>query len=276
MKILIAAIALFALPVLAGPVLAEPVLAGEVTADALDTLSAEIVVLGEVHDNPTHHLNQARAVAGLAPRALIFEMLTQDQAALASPKLRADPVALGKALGWEAAGWPDFALYAPIFAAAPHAIIVGAAPPRDEVKRAMTEGAAAVFGPEAGRFGLEAPLPAALKSALEAEQMEAHCNALPPEMLPGMVEAQRLRDATFARATLRALKATGGPVAVITGSGHARIDTGLPAVLRLAAPHTPVVALGQIERPAAPEQPFDLWIVTDPTPREDPCLAFQK
>ncbi|WP_415184095.1 ChaN family lipoprotein [Phaeovulum sp.] len=257
--------------------LAFPAHAVEVTADALDTLSAEIVVLGEVHDNPAHHVNQARAVAALAPKALVFEMLTPDQAAQATPQLRAgDPVALGKALGWAEAGWPDFALYAPIFAAAPDALVVGGALARDDVRRAMSEGAAAVFGPEAARFGLTEPLPPALQSALEAEQMAAHCNALPAEMLPGMVEAQRLRDAAFARAALQALELTGGPVAVITGTGHARIDTGLPAVLRRVAPERSVLSLGQLERPATGPQPYDLWIVTDPAPREDPCLTFQK
>lgn len=255
--------------------LCQPLSAGEVSVEALDSLSAEVVVLGEVHDNPAHHLNQARAVAALKPRALVFEMLTVDQAARITPALRADPMALGKALGWEEAGWPDFALYAPIFAAAPDAIIVGAALPRDDVRRAMSEGAAKVFGPEAARFGLDQPLPGADRAELEAEQMEAHCNALPPEMLGGMVEAQRLRDAAFAQAALRALKITIGPVAVITGSGHARTDRGVPAMIARANPGVTVLSLGQLERPVTGVQPFDLWIVTDPAPREDPCKAFQ-
>ncbi len=64
----------------------------------------------------------------------------------------------------------------------------------------MREGAAAVFGAAAARFGLDAPLPEDEQAAREAEQAEAHCGALPAEMLPGMVEAQRLRDAALARA----------------------------------------------------------------------------
>ncbi|MDZ4137073.1 MAG: ChaN family lipoprotein, partial [Paracoccaceae bacterium] len=167
---------------------AVPLAASEITADALDRLpAAQVIILGEVHDNPAHHANQARAVAALRPAALVFEMLTPEQAARARGVDRADKVALEAALGWEASGWDDFAMYHPIFAAAPEALILGAALPKQEVRRAMTEGAAAVFGAQAARFGLEIILPKAEQAAREADQKRAHCNALPPDMLAGMV-----------------------------------------------------------------------------------------
>lgn len=249
--------------------------AAEIGPEALEALRADIVVLGEVHDNPAHHVNQARAVAAIAPRALVFEMLTPEQAALATPELRSDPEALEAAFGWEASGWPDFSLYAPIFAAAPEAAIYGAAMRRAEVRRAMSEGAASVFGEGAGAFGLNDALSPADQAALETEQMESHCNALPQEMLPGMVAAQRLRDAAFARATLRAFDETGGPVVLITGSGHARTDRGVPFVIGMARPDVSVVSVGQLERPADGAQPFDRWLTTDPAPREDPCAGLR-
>jgi len=254
---------------------AAPAGAAEVGPDALDALRADIVVLGEVHDNPGHHLNQARAVAALSPAALVFEMLTPEQAARATAAARADADTLGAALGWAEAGWPDFAMYWPIFAAAPDAEIRGAAVPRGEARRVFEAPLAEVFGAGAARYGLDRPLPEAQQAMREAEQMSAHCDALPEEMLPGMVAAQRLRDAVLADAALSALGETGGPVAVITGSGHARTDFGVPAKLALAAPEITVLSLGQLERPAGADQPFDLWIVTDPTPREDPCAAFR-
>jgi len=182
---------------------------------------------------------------------------------------------LAAVLRWEEAGWPDFADYYPIFTAHPDATIRGAAMERDVLRRAFYEGAAAVFGPDAERFGLAQPLSPQAQAALEAEQMQAHCNALPAEMMAGMVEAQRLQDAAFARATLEALHETGGPVVLITGSGHARTDTGVPAVLRMAAPEVSVISLGQLEAPADPGQPFDYWIVSDPAPRSDPCAVFR-
>jgi len=255
---------------------AVPAFAEQIEPDALATLSADVVILGEVHDNPLHHAHQAQAVAALAPAALVFEMLTPGQAALVTDANRGDAAALGAALDWEASGWPDFTMYHPIFTAAPDAKVYGAALPRDQVRRSVAEGAAAILGDEAERFGLTTPLPAAEQAEREAEQMAAHCNAMPADLMPGMVEAQRLRDASLARATVEAMAETGGPVAVIAGSGHARRDWGIPAALALAAPELSVLSVGQIEAEGAAEadQPFDAWLVTAPTPREDPCAAF--
>jgi uncharacterized iron-regulated protein len=253
---------------------ANPAFASEISADALGRLPpADVVILGEIHDNPEHHRNQARAVAALKPPALVFEMLTPQMAAQA-PADRSDAAALARAFDWQSSGWPDFALYHPIFAAAPEARIYGGDLPQGDARRAVSEGAALVFGADAAKYGLVTPLSAEDQSLREAEQRDAHCDALPEDLLSGMVEAQRLRDAALARAVVQALDETGGPVAVITGSGHARVDRGVPAVLARVAPQLRVLSIGQIEAPAAALQPYDLWVVTQPAPRDDPCAAF--
>ncbi|RUS59884.1 hypothetical protein EGN72_11305 [Pseudorhodobacter sp. E13] len=256
-------------------------LADEVAADALlpppaAMQAAQIVILGEIHDNPDHHETQAALVAALAPAALVFEMLTPAQAKASLGVDRLNATAMETALAWDGSGWPDYTLYHPIFAASGPARIYGAALPREDVRRAMVDGAAAVFGDEAPRFGLSDPLAADEQAAREADQMAAHCNALPPEMLPGMVDAQRLRDAAFARTALAALAETGGPVVVITGSGHADIQRGIPAALATAAPDVSVFSLGQIEGRPDTTPPFDQWIITDPRARADPCESFTK
>ncbi|PTV96369.1 putative iron-regulated protein [Rhodobacter aestuarii] len=261
---------------------AAPLGAAEISASVLSAKITEaapqVLVLGELHDNPTHHLTQAAAVAALKPKALVFEMLSPVQAAQVTPELISTPEDLGQVLGWEAAGWPDFAIYAPIFEAAPDARYYGAALPRETVRRAMSEALPDIF-PEAAAYGLDQPYPADLQATLETQAQEDHCNALPPELLPGMVAAQRLRDGAFAATTLQALQETGGPVALITGSGHARTDRAVPALIAHAAPQVKVISLGQLERPSDgslnPDQPYDWWIVTAPTEREDPCAAFQ-
>ncbi|WP_323041873.1 ChaN family lipoprotein [Gemmobacter sp.] len=265
MKALLALL-LTALPALAGPI-APADLAAAVQG-------ADVVVLGEVHDNPAHHAHQAQAVAALRPAALVFEMLTPDQAARVTPEVRTDAVALEAALGWVAAGWPDFAMYHPIFLAAPGAVVHGAALPRDQVRQAVRDGAAAVFGADAAAYGLDRALPPEDLAARIALQDAAHCGKLPAALLPGMVEAQRLRDAALARAVVQAMAKTGGPVAVITGTGHARRDQGVPAALALAAPGLRVLAVGQLEADPGPDAPFDLWIVSPAPPRGDPCAAL--
>ncbi|MCL4187484.1 MAG: ChaN family lipoprotein [Rhodobacteraceae bacterium] len=253
----------------------QPAAASEIDAAALARLpAADVVILGEVHDNPLHHAHQAAAVAAIAPAALVFEMLTPEQALRVTPALVADPAALGRVLEWEVSGWPDFALYAPIFAAAPAARIHGGALPRATVRRAFGEPLPALF-PEAALYGIDRPLPEAEQAEAEAEQQAAHCGALPEERLAGFVAAQRLRDAAIARAAVGAHAAGGGPVVVIAGSGHARTDRGVPALIGRAAPGLSVLSVGQLEQPAPPEPRFDLWIVTAPHPRPDPCAAFR-
>ncbi|OWJ78563.1 ChaN family lipoprotein [Haematobacter genomosp. 1] len=255
---------------------AAPVAADAVLPARLDDLPpAEVILLGEVHDNPRHHENQARAVAALKPKALVFEMLTPAQADLVTPQARQSSDALALATGWATSGWPDFSLYWPIFAAAPEAAILGAGVTREDMAGLREKGAAALFGPEAHRFALDRPLPAEAQQAAEEEQRLAHCDMLPGDLLPMMVDAQRLRDAALARATLRALAEHGPPVVVIAGSGHVRAGA-VPAMLKTAAPDLRVISVGQVEEGAAAQQPFDLWIVTPPEPRDDPCASLRK
>ncbi|MEL7259065.1 MAG: ChaN family lipoprotein, partial [Pseudomonadota bacterium] len=90
-------------------------------ADLSKLQSAQIVLLGERHDNPDHHKIQSQIVELLAPSALVFEMLTEQQASVATDENRALETDLEKAFDWENSGWPDFGMYYPIFVAAPQA-----------------------------------------------------------------------------------------------------------------------------------------------------------
>ena len=236
---------------------------------------ADVVFLGELHDNPGHHVRQAEYVAELGPTALVFEMLTQAQADLVTPELIADETALETALGWDESGWPDFAMYYPIFAAAPDAAYFGAAVPRDAARQAMSDGVGTAFRGDATVFGLLDPLPETQQAAREALQLAAHCDAMPQEMLPVMVDIQRLRDAELAYSAVQAFEAYGGPVVVITGNGHARKDRGVPAMLKRARPGLRVFALGQAEGEGTPPGRFDLVVSSRPVDREDPCAAFR-
>lgn len=238
---------------------------------------ADVVIVGEIHDNPQHQETQAAVAAALSPRAIVFEMLSPDQAALVKRHRArgADAAEVAAALDWDASGWPPFERYYQVALAAPRAALRGAQAPRRQVERAMAVNAAEAFGALAGRYGLDTPLPPAEQSAREARQAAAHCNALPSEMLPGMVEAQRLRDAWLARAVVDGLTVPGsGPVLVITGNGHAHRDWGVPAVLEVVRPRLKVVAHGQFEGPT--DGPYDSLSITTAPDRPDPCEAFKQ
>lgn len=242
--------------------------------------AADVVILGEVHDNPAHHAMQARLVRRIAPSGLAFEMIPES-AEVAVRRHRAaggDVAGIATLTGWSRRGWPDFSLYAPIFAAAPRATITGAGVARPDLMAAATRGAAAVVGDPRLAAHLAKPLGSAAGRAIEDEMISAHCAAITRDHARRMVEVQRLRDARLALAALRA-KRSRGRVVLITGNGHARRDRGVPVYLGILRPLLRVVVLGQIERSPVVPRPagvYDFVHITRPAPRKDPCAAFRK
>ncbi|WP_339949907.1 ChaN family lipoprotein [uncultured Albimonas sp.] len=267
---------------------------------------ADLLVVGEVHDNPSHQELQVVLARTLGIRALALEMVPQAaepalaelRAAAPDPETRAAPETESLRA---AADWDDYAPWHGVIEAVPQAQVTGGGVPRADLRQAMTEGAAAAFGADAARYGLDAPLPAGEQGALEAELDASHCGALPAEMLAPMVEAQRLRDARFAQALLRARQGAGagagasaGPARamLVTGNGHARRDRGAPFVLTFAAPELRVLSILQAEwSPDAPGDvaaalapwrradgglPYDLAVIAPAPGREDPCARFRK
>ena len=245
---------------------------------------AQIVVLGEVHDNPVHHARQARLVQRLQPQGIAFEMVpgASEEGIQVFLEQGGERGEIGPAIGWDRLGWPDWSFYAPVFEAAPGAYIAGGGVTRRELRAAIEAGAATAYGTGASELGLDQPLDPVIRIEVEDEMIAAHCNKLPRQAAGGMVEAQRLRDARFAAAVRRALAEGGGGRAVlITGNGHARTDRGVPAYLRQAAPGVSVLSVGMVEMepgadPAATAQglPFDYIWLSDPAQRTDPCAGF--
>ena len=88
-----------------------------------------------------------------------------------------------------------------------------------------------------------------------------------------MVEAQRVRDAHFARTVLDAIEQFGAPVVLITGNGHARTDWGVPTYLVRVAPDLKVYSVGQSEEGRIAGA-FDRVEDAPAVERADPCAAF--
>ncbi|MDX1781621.1 MAG: ChaN family lipoprotein, partial [Thalassovita sp.] len=142
-------------------------------------------------------------------------------------------------------------------------------------RAAFDAGIVESFGDDAAEYGLDRPLPEDQQQARIELQKAAHCDALPENLLPKMVELQRLRDAVLARTTLRALAETGGPVVVITGNGHARTDWGVPHALKRRQPGLNLLSIGQSEDGMGPEGSFDTIVDAPAVDRPDPCAAFR-
>ena len=245
-------------------------------ADQTDFLPrANVYVIGEIHDNMDHHVRQAELTAAIMPTALVFEMLSAEDAQAIDPEKRRDVSAL-QALNWWERGADVGTHYVPILLAAAEAQVFGAHVSRERARAAMQQGAASYFGVQSEIYGLSEPLGHEEQAAREAYQLAAHCDALPAEMLPKMVDVQRLRDAELARATALALAKTYGPVVVITGNGHARKDWGMPVYLNKARADLLVYSMGQGEKGLLLDGVFDEVSFSPVTLRDDPCAAFSK
>ena len=259
------------------------------------TVRAELrgyVMLGEKHDNPDHHLLQARLLQAMIADGrrpvVAFEMLDQDvqarvEAARAAPG--ATPEAIAAAAGWERSGWPDFAMYRPVFRAAlatSQPLLATGLP--SATLRGLVRGTG---GPPEG-----VPEPAALGAeqlaSLHEELVASHCGHLPATMVDGMTRAQRVRDATMARILARGLAGGATDAVLVAGSGHARRDRGVPRDLAAQDPAHPVTSIGFVEveherlapgdyamRWNAPALPFDYAWFTPRASDEDPCAKMR-
>jgi uncharacterized iron-regulated protein len=262
-----------------------------------DLAAADFVLLGEKHDNEDHHRVQAwvtKALLGRGrPRVIAFEMFTVDQAdaiAAYAAQHPTDAAGLGAAVKWEQRGWPDWRMYQPIAQAAldAGAPIQAADLPRTTLRAITKEGTGALGAQAERRLGLEQPIPAGMRSAMEDEIVDAHCNALPASMIGPMTTVMYVRDAHMAGAMIEGAAVAGRDGSIlITGTGHARRDYGVPFHLKRLAPGKRSLSLAMVEvaegetdpaayaaRYNAPALPFDyVWFTPRPS-REPACERF--
>jgi len=201
--------------------------------------AADVVLVGETHDNPDHHrleaaLLQAFSTTHRAP-AVVFEMLNREQQPAVDASIAAHPTdadALAQAVAWDSSGWPAWSMYRPVFEAslASRGPILAAGLDRDAAMRIAHEGVAALDPALVQAFGLAAPLPAEFQASMRREMSEAHCGLLPESMLDSMVLVQRARDASLAE-RLHEGTLGGRGALLIAGAGHVRRDQGVPAQL---------------------------------------------
>ena len=245
-------------------------------------VGARLVILGETHDNGTHHRLQAEILAdliraGRLPDLAMEQFDREHQASLDAARAhgkqdgKQDAETLAHAGRFDRKGW-RWADYKPLLeiAAAHNLRILAANFSRDEARALMKSANPA--------DGVAALLPEA-RASLEKDLVDGHCGLRPPQaMLIGMVEAQRARDAQMAK-TLSGAGPAGA--VLIAGAGHARRDRGAPAYLP-AAPAGQLVTIAFIE--IEPQGSADLtryaglfdfvWF-TERAPRADPCKDFR-
>jgi uncharacterized iron-regulated protein len=259
------------------------------------------VLLGEQHDNPFHHLLQARVISllvasGIRP-AVAFEMLATDHAG-AIRDCQSEPHCTVEefryVVEWDDSGWPDWQLYEPVFRAVINARlpIVAADLTSDAIQLIMASDAdrAAARAAWIGYLGLERSMPPEERTELAEEIRESHCNLAPEDALPRMIRGQRARDAHLALILERAAAERGTSVVLIAGSGHTRTDRGVPTYFTDASARDSTLSLAFIEVDDDKERgpadyarrfggsvlPFDVVWFTEEIEREDPCKVHRE
>jgi uncharacterized iron-regulated protein len=259
-----------------------------VLADDPDALSealrgASVVLLGEVHDNASHHALRAQALARLvgsgARPAIAFEQLDRERQADVERARRERPrdadwliaQAAGPRSGWD---WPQYRPFVQL--ALDHDLpIVAANLSRADASRVVREGFGAVFDTRTrASLGLDA-LPEPLLAAHRREVADGHCGLMPAAMLAPMAQAQIARDAVLAASI--APHASRG-VVLLTGNGHARRDLGVPRWLPTEW-RGRSLSVGLLERAdgerAMPDGAFDRVVLTPAVARQDPCASLK-
>lgn len=237
----------------------------------------ELVLLGEVHDNPRHHVLRGALIADLgASVAVLAEQLPRGRHVAFGADLRTSLVDAGfDAKGWQ---WP---LHEPLFAAVARsgATLAGSNLPIELVRRIAREGHAAL-PPELAAEIDAAPLGGPARAALDQDLVEGHCGRLAGPRLDAMRWAQRARDASFllaidaARAAQRAA-GRDGPVVLVAGNGHVRSDYGVGQLLAQLRPALRWRSVAFVESGASVDAAdgFFAWI-TAAAERDDPCAGF--
>lgn len=264
--------------------------------------SADMVLLGEVHDNRDHHRLQAWAIrqrSALSPKpAVVFEHIRANQQAaltavntLAGRGKETMPAQdFFRILEWDRSGWPRAEIYELLVDAVLRARlpIVAGDPPQTAVRAVAKQGASVLPSDEHTRLDLDRELEPALQESLLDELAASHCGVMPKAAMANMATAQRYRDAHQAAALTQALGASGAAI-LVAGNGHVRADRGVPWHLARMAPGRSVVTVMLLEveagkSAAAAYLPIvpgaraaaDFVIFTPRAERSDPCEALRR
>lgn len=231
--------------------------------------AADVVLLGELHDNPAHHAARARLVLALGTDVtVVAEQLDRGRRVGPGADVRSRLEAAGfDARGWR---WPlHEGLFAPLLAAG--VPVLGGNAPQSSVRRVAREGESAWPADLAAVLRAAGDLQGPGLAALDADLVEGHCGQLPPARLPAMRSAQALRDASMWQALV---EAPGARKVLVAGNGHVRRDYGVPRFARSSSLRLLSVGFAEDGDPDT-RAPFDAVWITRRAERDDSCADMK-
>lgn len=245
--------------------------AGDTIAHRIDRLlPADILLIGEQHDAPTHHRIEREVVEALAgQRQLAALALEMAESGNGTAHLSADATEAQArtALSWNDKAWP-WADYGPAVMAAVRAgvPVLGANLPRSRMKDAMAD------------VSLDAQLDAAALRVQQDAIRSGHCDLLPATQIGPMTRIQIARDREMARTLVQA-RVPGRTVLLLSGAGHAVPAIGVPQHLQtdLRVRTVKLATAPEAGAPAAPgADGFDAVWPTPPMPARDHCAELRR
>ena len=254
------------------------------------TNKADVVLLGEIHDNPVHHeyqqkLLKARIASGARPALMMEQLNAESQPALdqALAGNNRDEVlnSVTKLIKFT-----DWQIYQPFLSIAVgnKLPVIAANVSNQKLQPVIWRGYAAYDAGELKRLMVEEVWSESRQNYLVTHMGGAHCGKLRDELRAGLTRSQRLRDALMVDTAVPSI--TRGVVAIV-GSSHARRDIGLPLYFAARAPKARIVSVAFIEASpgvtdpksyladsATGEAPYDVLWFTPRVERADPCADF--
>ncbi len=220
-------------------------------------LHSDIILLGENHFHPDHHILQAWVLqemiqAGRRP-GLAFEMIYENQQSILEEYQQLgnpNTASLGEALAWETRGWPPWVQYQPLAdLAVGHGLpIIAADLSMNLTKNIQQFGLFAIPGARRTKLGLHTPMPMDLFTTMKQDMERVHCQKTSDRLLDTMVLIQHTRDAAMAEHVTQSLsRPDNDSVTLIAGYWHTRTDYGIPAHTKRTTPNATVHSLAFIE-----------------------------
>jgi len=249
----------------------------------------QIVLLGETHSNPDHHIKQAEIIenwlASGRASALAFEMLAYDDWNESSHPARSAEfslVELHQKLEEVSSQW-DWEIYKPILA-----LLINYQLPMVGANLTRTQLDEYSPGQECSvsRQGISLEFCNSLAEVQQASVkqliFDAHCGYLPLEHTKPLLHIQLAKDASFALSVVNMGKTH--KVALIAGAVHVRKDIGVPVHLQRLGKQFVSIAFLNVDPDklevedyidqAELNQQFDYIYFTPSERNQDPCVEF--
>ncbi len=248
---------------------------------------ADYVMLGEIHDDPTHHILQTELLAALVDSgkrpAVVFEMFNREDGGIINSMARqfpGEPDRIAEAVNWQESGWPDWQMYRPIVQTAMDASlpIIAGNISRAKLRSMAISGTPLISERTSMQLGLEQPLPEMMHMHLKQKLEMMHAGIVPSNYMSSMLTAQRYRDATLADSMIGQNRGNGA--VLIAGREHVRKDYGAPFYIEHREPDARIVSMAFVDDLAGldalqsqnPDQPvYDfVWLRTKPDRDQQP------